>query len=163
MHYLYNEEIFSALKKLISKRQRLLLLAAFAVLAAILASLILDDHKDHRPVLLTTLLVILGGGALIFLWDMTIKPLRSYAKHIDSALHGRSHETVAVFDRVGTEDSVIDGLTFRDLIFLGEADKHGVREQLFYWDMEFPLPAFGKGQELRLTYSDRFLTGYEIL
>ena len=94
---------------------------------------------------------------------MTVKPLRSYAKHVDSALHGRSHESTMVFDRVGSEDSVIDGLTFRDLIFLGEADKHGERERMFYWDMEIPLPDFRKGQELRLTYYDRFLTGYEVL
>ena len=163
MQYLYNEETFASLKKQISKRQRLLLLAAVAVLAAVIASMILDDHKENRPVLLTTLLVIFGGGALIFFWDLTIKPLRSYAKHIDSALHGRSHEALAVFDRVSAEDSVIDGLTFRDLIFLGEADRHGERERMFYWDMELPLPDLKKGQELRLTYYDRFLTGYEIL
>ena len=163
MQLLYYEDHFNALKKQISKRQFFLLLLAFVVLAAVSVTLILDDHKENRPVLLTTLLLIFGGGMLIFLWDMTVKPLRSYAKHVDSALHGRSHECTVVFDRVGSEDSVIGGLTFRDLIFLGEADKHGERERMFYWDMEIPLPDFRKGQELRLTYYDRFLTGYEVL
>ena len=163
MRYLYNEEVFSSLKKQISKRLRLLLAVALAVLAAVLASMLLDDHKDHRPVLLTTLLVIFGGGALIFLWDMMIRPLRNYAKHIDTALHGRSHEAVAVFDRVGAEDSQIDGHTFHDLIFLGEANRHGERERMFYWDRELPLPDFREGQEIRLMYYDRFLIGYEVL
>ena len=163
MHLLYNEENYSDLRKQIGKRERLLLLLFLLLFAVIIVVLMTDDHKENRPELLITLLVIFCGGIIVFFWDLTIRPLRSYAKHMDSALHGRSHEIVAVFSRVGPEDSVIDGLTFRDLIFLGEADKHGDRERMLYWDTELPLPSFTAGQEIRLTYYDRFLTGYEVL
>lgn len=163
MHTLYNEETFLALKKQIAKRQRLVLMAALIFLAALILVLSMDDHKANRPMLAATLIVIFGCSAVVFLWDLTVRPLRSYAKHQDAALHGRAHDVVAVFERFGTENSVIDGITYRDLIFLGEADKHGDRERMFYWDMELPLPGFTQGQEIRLTYYDRFLTGYEIL
>ena len=163
MQVLYTEEKFSELKKQIGKRERLLFVSSFLFLAVIAAVLLTDNHKENRPELVTTLLVIFGGGLIVFFWDLTIHPLRSYAKHIDSALYGRSHEIVAVFSHIGQEDSVIDGLTFRDLIFLGEADKHGDRERMLYWDTELPLPSFIPGQEIRLRYYDRFLTGYEVL
>ena len=66
----------------------------------------------------------------------------------------------------GTAERVvetIDSVTYRDLVFLGDADKHGDRERMFYWDMEKPLPAFEKGRTVRLTYYDRFIIGYEAL
>ena len=163
MTALYNEERFAALKKQIGKRQTAVLLTALLFLAGLILLLALDDHRENRPAVPATLLTVFGGSAIVFLWDLTVRPLRSYAKHQDAALHGRTHETVAVFDRFGTEDSVIDGITYRDLIFLGEADKHGERERMFYWDMELPLPSFTQGQEIRLTYFDRFLSGYETL
>ena len=163
MQALYQEMNLTSLKKQISRRQLLVSAVALIFLAAVIMTLVLDNHKENRPELLTTLLVIFGGSAFIFLWDLTVKPLRSYARHMDAALHGRTHEITAVFDRPGEEDSLIDGLSFRDLVFLGDADKHGDRERMFYWDMELPLPSFQKGQEVRLTYYDRFLTGYEIL
>ena len=160
---LYEESRLADLKKQISRRQWLVLALVLVFLALVAVTLVLDNGKENRPVLATTLLVILDGCAVIFFWDMTIRPLRVYAKHMDECLHGRTHQVGAVFDRVGAEDSVIDGHTFRDLIFLGEADKHGDRERLFYWDMELPLPDFRQGETLLLTYCDRFLTAYERL
>ena len=160
---LYNEEMFTALRGQVKKRQIL----AFAVLAVFLLAAVwtlsVDNHKENRPILATTLLVIAGGCAFIFLWDLTIKPLRCYARHMDNALHGRGHQINAVFNRVGAEDSLVDGVLFRDLIFLGEADKHGDRDRLFYWDRELPLPDFQPGQEIEVTYYDRFMTGYRLL
>ena len=163
MQALYQEKDYTALNAQIRRRQRALVLIALLVLAAVGLTLALDDHKEHRPELLTTLLVIFGGGAMIFFWDLMIRPLRCYARHMHASLHGRSHEETAVFERFGEEVSLVDGVRFRDLIFLGSPDKHGDRERLYYWDAELPLPDFQPGQSFRLTYYDRFLTGYEAM
>ncbi len=163
MQALYQESGFTDLKKQISKRQLLVLSVIILFLAALVLVLAADNHKDHRPELPATLIVILGGSLAVFIWDLTVKPLRSYARHMDAALHGRTHQEAFVFDRISSEDSVIDGVTYRDLVFLGDADKHGDRERMFYWDMEKPIPAFRKGQPVRLSYYDRFIIGYEAL
>ena len=81
---------------------------------------------------------------------------------MDAALHGRTHQVSAVFDRVGADDSLVDGVAFRDLIFLGDPDKHGDRDRMFYWDRELPLPDFRRGQTVRVTYYDRFMTAYSL-
>ena len=161
MQALYTEQHLSDLKGQIRRRGLALLGLLLAAVAAIVWLLIIDDHKENRPELAITLVLIISGCALIFLYDLLVHPLRAYEKHIDSALHGRFHESSLVFDRINEESSVVDGVVFQDMIFLGDPDKHGDRERMFYWDRELPLPAFSRGQEVTLRYYDKFITGYQ--
>ncbi|MBQ9251856.1 MAG: hypothetical protein IJ188_04385 [Clostridia bacterium] len=162
MHALYTEQDLTALRKQIKNRW-FGFLAIFLVAVVVLALLLIsDNHKENRPELITTLVLILSGGLLIFYYDLLIRPLRAYERHMDTALHGRSHQVTVLFDHLNEESSLVEGVTYRDLIFLGEADKHGDRERMFYWDMELPLPEFKKGQEITLTYFDRFITAYSL-
>ena len=156
---LYTEQNLTDLNRQIKKR--IILLCCFLVVALLLVVWLLtvDDHKQNRPALWVTLTVIVAGCVAVFDWDLTIRPLRAYARHLNTALHGgRSHEITVLFDHANEEDSVIDGVLFRDLIFLGEPDKHGDRERMFYWDQELPLPDLQQGQEVTLRYYDRFIT-----
>ena len=163
MQLLYSERNLSDIRGQIKKR--LLALGAVSVLflAAIVYTLILDNHKDHRPEVWTTVLTLVWLFSLIFGFDLLVRPLYSYAKHLQTSLHGRTHEVVCEFSRAGENESVVDGVVYRDLIFLGEADKHGDRDRLFYWDAELPVPAFAPGSQIRVQYYDRFMTGYEVL
>ncbi len=163
MHKLYDEEMFTSLKGQIKKRTMLALSVLLVFLAAAAFTVALDDGKENRPIIATTVLVICAGCSFLFLWEMTVQPLRCYARHMNSALHGRTHAVRVIFDSVGANDSMVDGVRFRDLIFLGDSDKHGDRERLFYWDRELPLPDFQPGQEIDVTYYDRFMTGYEVV
>ena len=122
-----------------------------------------DNHKDHRPELPATLILIFSGAIVIFFWDLLLRPLSAYARHVDASLHGRSHEATVVFDHLNEETSVVEGVSYRDMIFQGDPDKHGDRDRLFYWDLEMPLPDFRNGQEVTLQYYDRFITGYQLL
>ncbi len=160
MRNLYSEADYEAIRAQLKKRLLALggVLAVF--LAAVIWTLVLDNHKENRPEVLTTVFAVLGGFVLIFGWDMLIRPLRCYEKHLAGALHGRSHETVMEFSRRNEELSVVEGVTYRDLIFLGEPDKHGDRERLFYWDAQLPDPPFTPGQQVTLSYYDRFISAY---
>ena len=155
------------MKKSLSLLLALLLLALLLIsvvfIGAFVYTLILDDHKDHRPEALSTVVILLWGFVLIFGWDLFCHPLRCYAKHLQAALHGRVHEVSVEFDRAGADASVVDGVTYRDLIFLGDADKHGDRDRLFYWDAQLQDPPFSKGDQVLVSYYDRFMTGYQIL
>lgn len=160
MRNLYTEQDLSSLKKQLARREAV----AFAVLAlfvaGVIATLIMDNHRENRPEMLTTLLVILAGISFIFLWEMLVRPLLSYQRHLEQALHGRTHEITVLFDHIGEEDSLIDRIAFRDLYFLGEPDKHGERTRMFYWDLSRSLPSFRPGQEVTLSYFDRYIIGY---
>ena len=94
-------------------------------------------------------------------WGYRCQP---YARHMDSSLHGRVHEASVIFDRVDGEGiSLVDGVRFYSLIFLADPDKHGDRERMFYWDAELPLPSFAPGQEVSVTYYDRFITSCQLI
>lgn len=163
MEKLYTEEYLAALQGQI-RRRRLVLLAIIAVcLVGLVLLLMTDNGKENRPVVPATLALILTGAVIIFFWDMLIRPLTAYARHVDASLHGRFHETTVVFDHLNEETSMVEGVAYRDLIFLGEADKHGDRDRMFYWDQELPLPDFKQGQEISVQYFDRFITGYQVL
>ena len=51
----------------------------------------------------------------------------------------------------------------RSLVFLGTPDKHGVREQMLYWDSQIPLPDFRPGEDLLIQYTGKMIIGYESL
>ena len=109
---------------------------------------------------LTIVAVVLCGAVAIFGIDLFCLPLIRYRRLVSSALTGRTH--TETFEYSGTESalSMVDGVSCRSLIVLGDADKHGSREQCFYWDAEHPVPAFQAGQPLTLTYTGRFVVAY---
>ena len=160
MKPLYTEQNLEELKKQINRRWAIWLALLAAGVVGLTVLLVMDNHKTNRPELAATLVVLFTGIALIAFYDLLIHPLAAYRRHMNNSLHGRSHEAVVIFDHLNEEVSVVEGVTFRDMIFLGEADKHGDRERMFYWDQELPLPSFSKGQEVTLKYYDRFITGY---
>ena len=160
MHMLYQEEDLSRLKSQV--RGRKLVLGCILLLTAVLVgvTLVLDDHKLNRPQWLTVLALALPGCTAIFYAEMMLRPLLAYQRHMTDSLYGRAREVRVAFDHAGENKSVVDGVLFRELLFLGEADKHGDRDRLFYWDAELPLPDFAPGEEITLRYYDRFITGY---
>ena len=60
------------------------------------------------------------------------------------------------------EPSLVDGVHCTGLILLGEPDKHGIREQRYYWDNELPLPAFNSGDQITIKYTGKNIIGYEL-
>lgn len=160
MNILYTEQDLAGIRRQLKSRTLVLASVSVVFVALIVWALLMDDHREQRPEVLTTVLVLLWGFFVVFWWDIFCHPLRCYQKHLLSALHGRTHEIEVVYASTDGNRSVVDGVTFQDMIFLGDADKHGDRERRFYWDTELPLPEFTPGQALTLQYYDRFITGY---
>ena len=152
MKDLYTAEMLESLNGRLKKRWILvgivsaLLLAGFVWSAAV------------RVEWLSVVLVVLIGGFLVFYIEMFCRPLLDYRKLVVSALAGRSHDRDMEYVRTEPDSSSVDGVSCRSLIFLGDADKHGSREMLLYWDEEIPLPALQEGK----TYTVRF-TGRNII
>lgn len=162
MTFLYSEDLFSRLSAQLRRRRILFWGYCLLCLSILIWLLSLDDHKEHRPDMAVMLLLIFSVSGIVFYLDILVRPLKAYARHLDFSLHGRARETTLVFDRVQPDISVVDGVSFRELIFLGEADKHGDRERMLYWDSSCSLPDFTRGQEMTLRYYDRFITAYRV-
>ena len=108
---------------------------------------------------LTVVAVALWGSALIFLYDLFCKPLLSYRKLLNAAMNGRSHTETLEYARRETEESMVDGVRCVGLVFLGQPDKHGSREQLLYWDREKDLPGLQAGETREIKYTGKIIIG----
>ena len=156
MQDLYSEKDCQQIAAQLKKRYLLLGCALAVILALIIVSVII------RVEWLTIVLVFLFFALAVFVIELFCLPLHRYRKLLVSALTGRTHTETLEFEQFEPETSVVDGVACRSLIFLGQADKHGTREQRFYWDEEIPLPAFNPGDQVTLKYTGRTIIGYQV-
>ena len=153
MKELYRQEDFIALQSQLKKRLILLLIGCVLLLAVAIWSL------SARMEWLTMASFILLGAAAIFVLELLCRPISQYKKLVHSALHGRSHTETLEFARVEPDLSLVDGVSCRSLVFLGEPDKHGERERMYYWDEHLPLPALKEGEAISIRYTGKTIIG----
>ena len=155
MRDLYSEKDIRQISGQLKKRYLLLGCVLAVFLAIFIVSLV------FRIEWLSIASFIFLFFILVFVIEMFCRPLSMYKKLILSALTGRTHTEQLEYQSTEAETSVVDGVLCRGLIFLGAPDKHGTREQRFYWDAEIPLPDFTPGDQITLKYTGRNIIGYE--
>ncbi len=153
---LYSEKDLQEISAQLKKRYIFLGCGLAVILALFVYSMVI------RLEWLSMVSVFLFCSLAVFVIEMFCLPLHRYKKLIIAALTGRTHTETLEYKETESELSVIDGVTCLGLIFLGQPDKHGIREQRFYWDREIPLPAFTAGSQVTLKYTGRNIIGYEI-
>ena len=154
MQELYSEKDIEQISSQLKKRYILLGFILSVILAGFVVSLVI------RVEWLSVVVFILFLAVAVFWIEMFCLPLHRYKKLIVSALHGRTHTETLEYEKTEDDTSVVDGVSCRGLIFLGSPDKHGTREQRFYWDEQIPLPAFSAGDQVTLRYTGRTIIGY---
>ena len=155
MHDLYSEKDLQELSGQLKKRY----LAIACFLAVILAVFVVSMIIRAEWLSIASFIIFFAGA--VFAVDLFCLPLRRYKSLITSALPGRTHTEEMVYEKTEDDTSVVDGVPCLGMIFLGAPDKHGVREQRFYWDRELPLPAFTAGDQVTLKYTGRNIIGYQ--
>ena len=156
MHELYTEKEYQHISSQLNKRL-ILMAGVMAVFAALFVfSMII------RLEWLSMAAFFLTFASAVFIVDLFCRPLYRYKKLIARALTGRSHTEWMEYKETEGEASVVDGVSCLGMIFLGEADRHGSREQRFYWDAELPLPSFREGDRVNLKYTGRNIIGYQV-
>ncbi|MCR5567509.1 MAG: hypothetical protein K6F61_11710 [Clostridiales bacterium] len=155
MHDLYSEKDLQELSGQLKKRY----LAIGCFLAVILAVFVVSIIIRAEWLSIASFILFFAGA--VFAVDLFCLPLRRYRKLIASALTGRTHTEEMVYEKTEDDTSVVDGVPCLGMIFLGAPDKHGTREQRFYWDRELPLPDFTPGDQVTLKYTGRNIIGYQ--
>ena len=103
----------------------------------------------------------LAGCFAVFFTDMLCMPLIRYRRMVRNALTGRRREKTMEFARLEPDLSSVDGVSCRNLIFLGDPDKHGTRDMLLYWDREIPLPELEPGVFYTVQYTGKTITALD--
>ena len=155
MQELYSENDVRQLSSSLKKRYILLGCVLAVLLALFVWSMVI------RVEWLSIVTFALVFASVVFVVELFCLPLHRYKKLMVSALTGRTHTETLEYKETESEESVIDGVPCRGMIFLGAPDKHGTREQRFYWDSELPLPSFTPGDQITLKYTGRNIIGYE--
>lgn len=148
------------LDELLAQRKRRWLMLAIpeiAMLAGVVVSLVV------RIEWLTTLLTCLMGALLIFCYDLLLKPLRCYEKHLRGVLEGRTRTLEGTFKRMETEDSLVEGVNYRGMIVSAGDPKDEEDDRLFYYDLQKPLPQLTEGERVRVVYHDREIASLEVM
>lgn len=132
------------------KRRWIILLIPIALLAAVLvASLVM------RIEWLTTGTTLLAGVLLIAGYDLFIKPLSDYARHVDNMLHGRRREIDLPFADISGDISLVDGVRYYAMTATDYDEKGKPYDRLFYFDAEKPFPGFQAGEMLHIVFHDK--------
>ena len=156
MTELYTSSDLQQISSQLKKRYIILGIILAVILAVFVYSMII------RVEWLSIAAIVLFGAVSVFVIDLFCMPLHRYKKLIVSALSGRTHTETLEYSETEAESSFVEGVACRGLIFLGQPDKHGTREQRYYWDREIPLPDFKAGDQVTLKYTGRNIIGYEI-
>lgn len=138
-------------------RARWIILAAVDVLLLAVFAWALSARIEWLAMAAATL----AGCFSVFFVDLLCMPLVRYRRMVDNALHGRRRTKIMEFNRVEPDLSSVDGVSCRSLIFLGDPDKHGSRDQLFYLDREIPLPDLEPGAFYSVEYSGKTITALD--
>ena len=153
MQELYSEQALNAVSRKVNRRLAILCAALLVLLAVFVMAMI------TRTMWLAMVSACVAGCFAIFYLDLFCMPLIRYRRLVRSALSGRDHTKDLEFARVEPDLSSVEGVPCRSFIFLGEADKHGSREILLYWDNELPLPDLTPGETVTVKYTDKYIIG----
>lgn len=148
MSTIYSEADYTAIVAQQRKHWLILSIPCVLLAAVLVISLVV------RIEWLTSLSTILIGILLIAGYDLFIKPLNCYARHLRHCLHGRTRECELPFIRLSENIDVVDGVRCRQLLCSDLDAKGRPYERLFYFDAEKAFPEVNEGDMLHIVHHD---------
>ncbi len=106
---------------------------------------------------------ILAGIVLIAGYDLFIKPLDRYARHLHNALHGRVRQAELPFAAISEDVSMVDGVSCRAVTCVDYDAKSRPYDRLFYFDSLKPFPDLKEGDRVRVTHYDLTIADIELV
>jgi len=145
---IYTEADYAAIHQQKNKRWLILTIPCVVLLGVLVYSLII------RLEWLTSACTVLIGAILIAGYDLAIKPLHCYEKHLKNCLHGRTRECELPFIKLSETVDVVDGVHYRQLLCADVDGKGRPYERLFYFDAEKEFPSVKEGDLLHIVHHD---------
>ena len=152
----YRQEDYADISAQLKKRW-----IAVAVPAALLLVCVGVSFGLRWPQTVTALLTIAAIFLFIFCFAMFISPVIAYRRHIDHALHGKTHDTEGVFVEMEPDAVVREGLRLYPMTLNVGAGIRDDGDRLFYYDANLPRPDWQKGEGLTLTSYDNRVVAWE--
>ena len=100
---------------------------------------------------------VIASFIMIFQADTRLSPAMRYRKWLSDALQGRRHDTAGMLMRLAQEETIDDGLRFRELIINIYADLSEEGERRFLLDASKDIPGEYIGQVVVVRSYDHYV------
>ena len=138
----------AAIRAQLKKRLILVLIPVLVLLGAAIYFAI------QRNEVATDVLTIVSLSVLIFCYDLFLKPLRCYQRHLDNVISGRRRAVDLPFLAISDDISLVDGVPYRAMTCTDLDAKGRPYDRLFYFDAEKPFPAIAAGETVRVVHHE---------
>jgi len=145
---IYSSADHQAISRQISKRWLWIGIPCALLAAALVVSLII------RLQWLTVASTVAIGVILIAAYDLTVRPLVCYRRHLNNVLYGRVRETTLPFVALSEDVNLVDGVSFRAMTCSDIDGKGRPYDRLFYFDALKPFPDVKEGDMLHVVHHD---------
>ena len=125
---LFSAQDQAAIRAQLKKRLILVLIPVLALLGAAIYFAI------PRNEVVTDVLTIVSLAVLIFCYDLFLKPLRCYQRHLDNVISGRRRAVDLPFLAISDDISLVDGVPYRAMTCTDLDAKGRPYDRLFYFD-----------------------------
>lgn len=145
---LFSAQDQAAIRAQLKKRLILVLIPVLVLLGAAIYFAI------QRNEVATDVLTIVSLSVLIFCYDLFLKPLRCYQRHLNNVISGRRRAVDLPFLAISDDISLVDGVPYRAMTCTDLDAKGRPYDRLFYFDAEMPFPAIAAGETVRVVHHE---------
>ena len=155
---LYTETDREQVKRERNKRLWVVLLPTVAFLLLAAASFIwFRLHHDVGGWIWSALITIIGGAYFLFFYEVYLRPVSQYRKHVEFMLDGRKRETLGILKERNDDVADHNGMDCRSLtVNVGERNDPE-DDRLFYLDAQKAMPAIEIGTRVCVLSNDRMV------
>ncbi len=145
---LFTDDDKTALSRQMRRRLILMLIPCLVLLGVAIYGMVIRDE------MLTNVFGILCGAVAIFVYDLFLRPLLCYRKHLNNVTSQRRRTVELPFCAISSNIDLVDGVNYRALTCMDVDGKGRPYERLFYYDAQKPLPDFQEGEMVRVTHHE---------
>jgi hypothetical protein len=146
------------------KRRWLVVLPTALLLALAFASFVwFRLHHSTSGWPWTALLTVLSGAYFIFFYEVYLRPVSLYRRHVEYMLTGKKREAVGFLREVSDTPIDKDGMDcFSITINIGQ-NQNPDDDRLFYLDALKPMPVWPLGSYIKVSSNDRMVADLELI
>ena len=145
---LFSAQDQAAIRTQLNKRLILVLIPVVLMLGAAIY------FATQRNEVATDVLTIAALSVLIFCYDLFLKPLRCYQRHLTNVISGRRRAVDLPFLAISDDISLVDGVPYRSMTCSDIDAKGRPYDRLFYFDAEKTFPDIAAGETVRVVHHE---------
>jgi len=160
---LYTENDRTAVQAEQKKRRWLVIAPTALLLALAIASFVwFRLHRDEGGWVWTGLLTVVGGAYFLFFYEVYLRPITQYKRHIAYMLDGRKRETVGLLTVIDPNVLDRDGLDCVSFTVNTGSGMDPEDDRLFYLDALKGMPNIPIGTNVRVLSNDRMVASLTV-